>query len=162
MISNVEGSRQSMLHLLEQTRRETRSILSGLDPVLIVHDDAPAWRVRDIVGHLAAWNQEAARSLIAYANGSEYACIASQTEYYAYNGPAADVRRAWTLDEVWAEYEASHDQLKKIVEVMPADKWDGEMIFPWSDRGTVEELIKIMMQHEKIDHCDIVVRAAQK
>ena len=158
MISTIEGSRRSLLNLLDQTRRETRSILSNLDPLRVVHTDERGWRVRDIVGHLAVWNEEAARSLIAYANRSEYTCISGSAKYYEYNGPAADERKEWTLDEVWAEYEASHEQLRKIVQAMPAHKWGGQLVFPWSERGTVEQLIKIMMNHEKIDHCDLVVK----
>ncbi len=162
MIANVEESRRSLLDLLEQTRRETRSLLSSLDPVRVVHNDERAWRVRDVVGHLAAWNIEAARSLVAYASGDAYNCIASSSEYFDYNGPAADARKAWSLDEVWAEYEASHDQLKRAIETMPADRWTGEVIYPWNERGTIEQLIKVMMNHEKIDHCDIVMRAIAK
>jgi hypothetical protein len=160
MLSSIEESRRWVLNLLDRTRHETRSILSCLDPLQVVHDDERAWRVRDVVGHLAVWNGEAARSLAAYANGSQYTVIAGRAEYYGYNGPAADARREWTLDEVWAEYEASHDQLRRIVQAMPVDKWNGEMAFPWSERGTVEQLIKRMMKHEKVDHCDLVIRAA--
>ena len=74
-------------------------------------------------------------------------------------GPAADERRAWTMEQVWAEYEASHDQLNLIVETMPAEKWDGEMLFPWNERGTIEQFIKRMMKHETKDHCNALVKA---
>jgi len=159
MNSNVEETRRLMLDLLDKTRRETRSLLSQLDPERVVHNDERAWRVRDIVGHLGVWNGEAARSLSAYAKGGEYICIPTDAKYYEYNGPAADERRTWTIEQVWAEYEASHDQLKSIVERMPAEKWDGEMVYPWNERGTVGHLIKVMMDHEKVDHCDLVVKA---
>ncbi len=161
MNSNVEEARRQTQMLLEQTRSETRSALAGLDPERVVHDDERAWRVRDIVGHLGVWNGEAARSLDAHAKGEEYICIPSN-DYYEYNGPAADERSTWTLERVWAEYEASHDKLKSVVETMPAEKWDGEMLYPWNERGTVEKLIKRMMKHEKTDHCDPVLKAVGK
>ena len=159
MNTHVEETRRLTLDLLEKTRRETRSTLSQFDAERVVHDDERAWRVRDIIGHLGVWNREAARSLDAYAQGSEYNCISGRAEYDEYNGPAADERRAWTLQQVWAEYEASHDQLKAIIEAMPADQWDREMLYPWSERGTIEQLIKRMMKHETIDHCNLVVKA---
>ncbi len=159
MPSNVDESRRSMVELLEQQCLETRLILSGLDPERVVHDDERAWRVRDILGHLAVWNDEAARSLEAYARDEQYTCIAGREEYYGYNGPAADERKPWTLDEVWAEYEASHDRLKAVIEAIPAEKWDGQMVFPWSERGTLEQLIKRMMKHERVDHCAIIIKA---
>ena len=71
MISKVEEARQRSLNLLDETRLETRSTLSGIDPERVVHTDERAWRVRDVVGHLSVWNGEAARSLSAYARGGE-------------------------------------------------------------------------------------------
>jgi DinB superfamily len=162
MNSNVEEARRQSLSLLNTTRRATRSTLSRLDPEQVVHNDERAWRVRDVVGHLGVWNGEAARSLSAYAKGGEYFCVTANTKYYEYNGPAADERNAWTLEQVWAEYEASHDQLKLMIETMPADKWDGEMLFPWNERGTVEQFIKRMMKHEKIDHCNLILKVTQE
>ncbi len=162
MISNVEESRRSLLNLLEATRSETRALLSALDPERTVHDDERAWRVRDILGHLGVWNMEAARSLRAFADGEEYVCVADRSGYYDYNGPAAEERKDWSLDEVWAEYDASHDQLRRVIATLPAGKWDGEMVFPWGERGTASQLIRRMMKHEKADHCELVSRAMAK
>ncbi len=157
MTTSLEESRHALLDLLDQQRLETRLVLSGLDPERVVHDDERAWRVRDILGHLGVWNGEAARSLEAHARGEEYTCIESEAAYYDYNGPAADERKLWTLDEVWAEYEASHDQLKAAIEAMPASKWATQMLFPWGECGTVEQLVRIMMNHEKVDHCALIL-----
>jgi hypothetical protein len=159
MDSVVEKPHILMLKLLAKTRQETRELLSRLNPELIVHTDERAWRVRDIVGHLGVWNGEAARSLSTYAKGSEYKCIPSEANYYEYNGIAAEERRTWTMDQVWAEYETSHDQLKLIVETLPEAKWEGVMLYPWNEHGTVRHLIEVMMAHERVDHCNIVVRA---
>jgi hypothetical protein len=157
MNSDVQERRHQTLDLLDRTRHETQSLLSRLDPERVVHADERAWRVRDVVGHLGVWNGEAAHSLEAYATGSEYYCI-PWAEYYDYNGRAADERRAWPTPRVWAEYEKSHDQLKLMIETMPAEKWDGDMLYPWRERGTVEGLIRTMMNHERIDHCDILLK----
>lgn len=162
MNSSVEERRRQSLDLLEKTRHDTRSALSRLDPERVVHTDERAWRVRDVVGHLGVWNGEAARSLSAHAGGGEYYCIPSESSYDDYNGPAADKRRGWTMQQVWAEYEQAHDQLQSGVETMPAEKWDGEMLYPWRERGTVERLIRIMMNHEGIDHCDLILRATSE
>ncbi len=158
MNTSYGETRQRMINLLDTTRRETRSLLSGLDPDRVIHTDERSWRVRDILGHLGVWNMEAARSLQAYADGQEYSCIPSEAEYYDYNGPAADLRKTWTMDQVWAEYENAHAQLKQIVESLPDDKWDGELLYPWNSHGTVEYLIEVMMKHEIVDHCELVIK----
>ncbi len=86
-------------------------------------------------------------------------CIPSEEKYFDYNGPAADARKLWTMDQVWAEYESAHDELKQIVTELPKEKWNGLMMYPWNERGTVENLIRVMMKHEEVDHCGIVARA---
>ena len=144
---NIEETRTLVLELLAATRRDTRSAFAGLDPELMVHHDKPAWRLRDVLGHLGVWNGEAAKSLQAHARGEEYHCIPS-AHYDQYNEAAAAERGAWPMAQVWAEYEASGDQLKAVIEAMPAERWSAEVLYPWNVRGTVRRLIEIMMQHE--------------
>lgn len=160
MTANIKETRFLLLSLLEKTRRETREMLSCIDPERIIHTDERAWNVRDILGHLGVWNDEAARSIRAYADGEEYYCIPTDALYYEYNGPAAEERRTWTMDQVWDEYETAHDKLRLLIETMPDEKWEGEMVFPWNERGTITRLIIMMMDHEKTDHCDLVEKAA--
>jgi len=159
MIANVDDTRDFLFRLLEKTRRETRELLSSLDPKRTIHKDERAWRVRDILGHLGVWNAEAVRSLNAYANGDEYYCIPTDAMYYEYNGPAADERCTWAMDQVWGEYETAHNQLRLLLETIPDEKWEGEMVYPWNERGTIARLIEVMMDHEKVDHCNLVERA---
>jgi DinB superfamily len=159
MPPDPDETRNQMLDLLDKTYHDTRALLFSLDPDRIIHTDERAWRVRDILGHLSVWNMEAARSLQAYADGSEYRCILSEEEYYDYNGPAAEVRKSWTMEQVWAEYESAHAKLRQLVASMPDKKWTGDMLYPWNLRGTVEYLIIVMMKHETIDHCMLVVNA---
>lgn len=154
MIGGVEETRKPVLDLLNVTRRKTQRALSGVDPKLMVHHDKPAWRVRDVLGHLAVWNGEAAKSLEAHARGEEYHCIPS-AHYDQYNAAAAAEREAWPMERVWAEYEASGNQLKAVVEAMPAEQWNAEVLFPWNERGTVQRLIEIMMRHE-VEHREVI------
>ena len=152
--AHAEEARRAAIELLDCTRSETRALLRKLDPDMVVHQDERGWSVRDVLGHLGAWNSEAARSLEAHADGGQYICVRSRSEYDAYNGPAAVERRKWAIEEVWTEYEVGHDELRKAVETMPVERWHVPMVYPWNERGTIEGLIKRMMKHETDDHCD--------
>ncbi len=156
---DIQARRARVLNLLKRTRSETRRQLSSIDPELVVHNDERRWRVRDVVGHLGAWNWEAVRSLRAYLGGEEYHCVASEAHYDEYNGPAADLRYAWPLELVWDEYNEAHGQLFRFVQAVRDEKWDGTILYPWNERGTVEQLIEIMMTHESTSHCAAVLRA---
>jgi hypothetical protein len=155
MNPNVEETRALMLQLLDVTQRKTRLARSGIDPEWVVFNDDPIWRVRDVVGHIGVWNGEAANSLRMHAEGGEYHCIESEMQYDEYNASAVEVRRAWNIDQVWAEYEASYHELKLLVETMSEDNWNTDMLYPWNERGTVRKLIEIMMKHE-VEHREIM------
>jgi hypothetical protein len=155
MNSNVEETRTLMLQLIDVTQRKTRLALSGIDPERVVFNDNPKWRIRDVVGHIGVWNGEAAHSLRVHAVGGEYHCIVSEMQYDEYNAFAVEERRAWNIDQVWAEYEASYNELKLLVETMPEENWNTDMLYPWNERGTVRELIEIMMKHE-VEHREII------
>jgi hypothetical protein len=155
MNSNVDETRARILQLLDVTQRKTRLALSGIDPERVVFNDIPKWRVRDVVGHIGVWNGEAAVSLRAHAKGAEYHCIEAEMQYDEYNGFAVEERRAWNIDQVWAEYEASYNELKLWVKTMPDENWKTDMLYPWNERGTVRKLIEIMMKHE-VEHREII------
>lgn len=156
MNTDVEEIREQLSQLLETTFRETQLALSNVDLETIVYHEQPAWRVRDVLGHLGVWNNEAVKSLQAHAEGREYHCIPSEAGYDIYNSAAVEERRSWTAEQVWAEYEAAFDQFKRLVQAIPADKWHSEMLYPWNHRGTVRLLIEIMMQHEVEHRQDIL------
>jgi hypothetical protein len=155
MYSNVEETRNLMVQLLDITQRKTQLALSSIDPERVVFNDNPIWRVRDVIGHIGVWNGEAAHSLGAHAEGGEYHCIESEAKYDEYNAFAVEERHTWNIDQVWAEYEASYNQLKLLVETMPAENWNGDMLYPWNERGTVRKLIEVMMKHEG-EHREII------
>ena len=151
----MEETRNLMVRLLDVTQRNTHSALSSIDPEKVVFNDNPTWCVRDVIGHIGVWNGEAGHSLRAHAGGGEYHCIESEMQYDEYNAFAVEERRAWNIDQVWAEYEASYNELKLLVETMPDEKWNTDMLYPWNERGTVRKLIEIMMKHE-VEHREIM------
>jgi hypothetical protein len=155
MKSNAEEVCKLMLQLLDATRQETRSALSVIDPERVACKDNLTWHVRDVVGHLGVWMGEAAHSLSAHTGGSEYHCI-PEAKYDEYNALAVEKRRTWNIEQVWAEYETCSDQFKLLVERMPVEKWEIEMLYPWNEKGTVRNLIEVMMNHE-IKHREIIL-----
>lgn len=161
MKTDLEETQEQLRHLLEATLRETQLALSSIDLETIVYHEHPTWRVRDVLGHLGVWNNEAVKSLRAHAESGEYHCIPSEAEYDLYNEAAVNERRSWKAEQVWAEYGSAFDQFKRLVEALPAEKWDREMLYPWNHRGTARRLIEIMMQHE-IEHRQAILKAISK
>ena len=65
------GDKERLLDLLANAHSILRSTLEGIDPELRVHTDT-GWQIRDIIGHIATWDREAAKSIRAFQAGTEY------------------------------------------------------------------------------------------
>ena len=158
MDSDTDEARILMLSLLKVTRRETRLALFGIDSERVVHDDTRAWRVRDVVGHLGVWNGEAARSLRAYAEGASTTASGQRRNMMS-------TMAQWRMNGApgpWSRCGPStrHQEINSngLAETMPVEKWTGKMLYPWNERGTIRNLIEVMMKHE-VDHRQIIVKA---
>lgn len=151
-------------HLIDQlteTHLATRQILDKIDLELVVYKDT-GWRVRDILGHMATWDQEVAKSLRDYQAGIEYLIPDLDDEEVEYNQRAVDAQQALSNQQILAEWEQAHNELKKAVEEMPIDRFPGEMLYPWGEeRGSIATLVEYMIEHD-VEHRDEIVKAAQE
>ena len=64
--------KDGLLDRLAESHSATERIIEGIDLELCVYSDTD-WRIRDILGHLATWDREVAKSLSTFLVGSEYA-----------------------------------------------------------------------------------------
>jgi hypothetical protein len=150
--------KQKLLDKLDETHQEIRDWLGGVELEAPVYSDS-GWRARDIIGHMATWDQEAARSLRAYRAGSEYEIIDLDEEETEYNQRAIDAQRALSNQAILAEWEGAYEELRNAVQDIPIDRFPGDLLYPWGDeRGDIATLVEYMIEH-LIEHRDEIVKA---
>ncbi|MBN1428402.1 MAG: maleylpyruvate isomerase N-terminal domain-containing protein [Anaerolineae bacterium] len=135
-------------------RSKTLDVLKGIDLTAVAHPDS-GWQVRDVVGHLTAWDYEAAASLRAYVAGKPYQI---QTDPEAFNQQAYQERKELSDEEVLSDFGAAHATFKSTLLTVPPDKMSGQMTFAWGDRGAVSKMIEGMIFHED-EHRQEIERA---
>ncbi len=59
------GDKKHLLKLLTESHSGLRATIEGIDPEWRVYTDT-GWRIRDIIGHIATWDHQVAKSLRAY------------------------------------------------------------------------------------------------
>jgi len=150
--------KKRLLELLSQSHAATRSALEGIDPEIRVYPDSD-WRIRDIIGHIATWDREVAKSLRAFRVGKEYA-IPDHDET-AFNEQAVLGQRELTTQQLFEEWEQAREEFMQAVEDIPLDQFPGDLLYPWGDeRGTIAHLVEMMVEHD-VEHRDEIVRAIQ-
>ena len=154
-----DNDEKDVLTLLAETHAATKKQLEGIDLQKVAHKDS-GWRVRDIIGHLAVWNLQSAKSLQAYCEGDEYA-IPDVGNEDAFNQKECERQKKLPTLQIMEEWKKSHEIFKKAVSDVPEEKLTGEMLFPWgSERGDVPLLVKYMCDHE-VEHREEIRKAIE-
>ncbi len=150
--------KRRLLELLAQTHSVTRATLEGIDLDLRVYSDA-GWRIRDIIGHIATWDRQVAKSLRAYRIGQEYAIPEFNED--TFNQEDVLSQGESTNQEVFDEWEQARDDFKAAVKDLPLEQFPGDLLYPWGDeRGTIAHLVEMMAEHD-VEHSDEIVKAIQ-
>lgn len=147
-----------LLELLAQTHSTTRESLEGVDLELAVYTDS-GWRIRDILGHIATWDRQVAKSLRAYRDGKDYALPNHDED--AFNAQDISEQQELKTQQVFDEWEKAREEFKNAVEEIPFDRFPGDVLYPWGDeRGTIAFLVETMTEHDT-EHQDEFVKAIQ-
>lgn len=152
----LEGEKRRLLDLLAQSRADTRAILEGTDLEIRVYPDS-GWRVRDIIGHIATWDRQVAKSLQAYRVGKEYAL--SDHNEAAFNKQEVLSQQGLTARQVIWEWEQAREEFKEAIRQVPVELIPGDLLYPWGDeRGTIAHLVEMMAEHDA-EHREEIARA---
>jgi hypothetical protein len=150
--------KQRLLELLTRTHSATRATLEGIDLEMPVYPDS-GWRIRDIIGHIATWDRQVAKSLRAFRVGNEYAI--PDLDETAFNEQDVLKQQELTTQQVFEEWEQAREDLKEAVKGIPLDQFPGDLLYPWGDeRGTIAHLVEMMAEHD-VEHRDEIVKAIQ-
>jgi len=152
--------KEQLLEILAETHLAIRSKLNEVDLELPVHGES-GWRVRDILGHIATWDLETARSIDAYREGSEYSIPDLDDTEIDYNERAVRAQQKLSNEQLFNEWEQAYEELRRSVQEMPIELFSGDMLYPWgSERGSVVRLVEYMLEHA-VDHRDEILKAIE-
>lgn len=150
--------KKNMLEKLTESHVATRAMLKDVDLEILVYTDT-GWRIRDILGHLATWDLEVAKSLHAFRTGNEYFIPDLDEDESEYNEQAVFERRKLSTQQISAEWEQAHGEFKEAIRVIPDELFPGDVLYPWGDeRGSIALLVDYMIEHE-VEHRDEIENA---
>ncbi|NIS79628.1 MAG: hypothetical protein GTO14_05330 [Anaerolineales bacterium] len=145
------GDKKYLVQKLTETRLATHVILKGVDLEIRVYTDTD-WRIRDILGHLATWDREVAKSLRAFSAGNEYFIPDIEEDESEYNEQAVLEQRNLSTQQIYEEWEQAHDDFREAVRIIPSELFPGDVLYPWGDeRGSIARLVDYMIEHE-VEH----------
>ena len=139
----------------------TRAILNEVNLEIPIHKET-GWRARDILGHIATWNREVAKSLRAHQTGFKYLIPDLDEEEVEFNEKAVLEQKKLSIQQILYEFERAYDKLWLAVADIPTDRFPGDILFPWGDEhGSIVELVEYMIEHV-VEHRDETTIALKK
>lgn len=136
--------RQQLIQQLDEARAEMRAALTEVDRRATIY---PHWTIKEILAHIAGWDDAVTSSLCAHAGGDEPATPAVRG-LDVYNAESVETRLALSFEQTVREWELSREQLKAALVEMPEEQFARPMLFPWGQTGTIAQLLKIWIDHE--------------
>jgi hypothetical protein len=138
---------QRLIEQLDEAHDRMRAVLVDVDPRMSM---SPTWTVKEVLAHVAGWDDATIEMLRAHVTGEPL----DMPEWLGidhYNAKSVETRRPLTYEQTVNEWEQTRAQLKTMIEDMPAEKVPEPMEFLWGQSGTTAHLVAIMAHHEA-DH----------
>jgi hypothetical protein len=151
----ITQEKQRLIHQLETERRQTIAVLQGLDPYLVVHTDS-GWRVKDLVGHLAAWDREVLAAMQAFHEGDHY--IIPNFTSQGFNEAQYERRRTLDPAQIRMDWGMVRRDVQDMIHDLHAHLFETDMTYPWGERGKVVALIEELASHEAEHRGEIEAR----
>lgn len=123
---------------------QINTVLADLDPDTVIHPDS-GWRVHDLLGHLAVWYDQRVKALSAYQRGEEHRL--PDFDMSDFNHRQVDERKNHPFTDIQAEWHQANRDLIALLEAIPAENYQDELMFPWGARGPMSLLLERLVEH---------------
>lgn len=137
--------REALLKELIHSRQVMRDTLDRLEPQREIY---PEWTIKELLAHLAGWDDACIASIRAHLRGQEPETPAERGINY-YNAQSVLERVNLSLEQITREFDQARAELIQLIREMSDEKLEEAFILPWATKGTVHDLVLIFTEHEE-------------
>jgi len=143
-------------HLLSELENTRRKIMEMLPKAELYRDKEifPGWTLKEILAHMTGWDDVIIRCLHAHSTGNE-TDTPSIRSINAYNAEVIQTCKTADYEHTRKDWESRRETLMELIRDLPADRIATPFAFPWGGTGTVADVVKIFVHHEKSHARDI-------
>jgi hypothetical protein len=147
-----------LLERLTETHAALKGIVDGVDLTISVYTD-PDWQIKDVLGHIATWDREVAKSLRAFMAETEYLTLDLDDEETEFNQQAVLEHRKLSTQQLVEEWEQARSDFKNALNEIPLNQFPGDLVYPWGEEsGSIGNLVKYMVDHTS-EHLEEIMAA---
>ncbi len=141
-------TKEDMLAKLAESRRDLHRATQGLSGEEMTQVQVEGvWTIKDVLGHIASWEEICLEPLRRYADGDPFKVEAIK-DYLNVNEELVTRKQNTPLDAILDELDAIRQELAATASKLSAEQWEQRVLFPWGDEGAVAEMLDELYQHE--------------
>ena len=147
------SQREELISILEHSRAGMLAHLEEIDKNRKIY---PLWTIREMLAHLAGWDDAVIAFMTSLQEGKIPATPAARG-IDVYNAESVATREGLDYDHVYREYIETRNTVFKLLKEIPEEKINQEYTLPWGEQGTLVDIIHIFGPHEE-EHAEDVAK----
>ena len=141
-------TKEETLARLAESRRVLHQAIEGLSEEEMTRIQVEGvWTVKDVLGHIASWEETCLEPLRRYADGGPFQVEVIE-DYLAWNDEQAARKRDIPLDAILDELATVRQGLVEAASRLSAGQWRQRVPFSWGGQGTIAEVLDVFYRHE--------------
>jgi hypothetical protein len=134
--------------LVTKMERSRAKLNAALDKVAPQTEIYPTWKVKQVMDHIAGWDELVCTSLRAYIKG-ESPSIVVEDGIDPYNARSIAARKDVPLERSRQEYEAAREGVIQVLRELPPEMLTQKYPAPWGGKCTISSIVRIFVSHEQ-------------
>jgi hypothetical protein len=134
----------SLFRSMEKSRARLNNALDKVAPQAEIY---PSWKIKQVMDHIAGWDELVVSSLAAYRDGKAPPKM-TDTRIDQYNAASISARNGLSVDESRQAYELEREKVLEMLQSLPPEMFDKEYPASWGGTCTITGIMKIFISHE--------------
>jgi uncharacterized damage-inducible protein DinB len=141
-------TKEEALARLAESRQALHQAIEGLsDEEMTQIQVEGVWTIKDVLGHIASWEETCLEPLRRYADGGPFEVKVIE-DYLAWNDEQATRKQDVPLDAILDELATVRQELIEAASKLSAEQWKQIVPFSWGGEGTIAEVLEVFYRHE--------------
>jgi hypothetical protein len=161
-ISKLRGMKMpdDMTSLLRKMERSRARLNAALDEIAPQVEILPAWKVKQVMDHVAGWDELVNLTLVAYSEGKAPPMMKDKG-IDQYNEASVSARKELSIEQSRKAYDDARQKVLMTLRELPPEMLDKEYPAPWGGTCTILSIMKIFVSHE-LEHARQIEDALKK
>ncbi|MCI0709310.1 MAG: DinB family protein [Chloroflexi bacterium] len=148
------ATKGQLIEALVQSHNALLHLLDSIDPAMQFY---PKWTIKEVLAHLAGWDEATTAALSSFIQGGK-PDVAALKGRDAFNAESIAARAGLSLDEIFHDWEAQREQVVDTLTALPEKQLADVIAYPWGGSGSIANLLTELANHESTHAREIEAR----